>query len=334
MGKIDFGSSGRDQDRTYYLHQPTIMSSRSRNTQRGQRTNTRAPRRNEKTVLCKFFDRDGKCPYGNRCTFAHGKAQISASARKPKTPCWYFNSGGCSKSAEQCSFDHVLAPNMRKPLHLQHPCPFYHYRTPLECRRGEKCGGDHFYELTADEWNHHFPEAKFPGVGYFEFTKEPEPEIEPEREPEQQFVADAFPVLGTTPPAPRPVVGAWGKSLTFNDNEEDIVDNTPRRPKETKSTKVRNPYSQGSCWADWEVSEEEYWDDNQDDDEEDLAAAPAPKIDYSNPNRWQQYSGQGDWRTGDGDHFSHPQATGKMPAMDGELKQLVTTALKELLDSQ
>lgn len=125
------------------------------------------PKENAKTSLCKAFATTGDCKFGDKCTFAHGSAELR---RKPRSkidkPCWWFNRGGCSKSADDCVYQHVILSDIRKPIHLQHPCVWMHVRTPGHCRRGSECGGDHDYELTADEWKHHFPTFAYQGVGY------------------------------------------------------------------------------------------------------------------------------------------------------------------------
>lgn len=84
--------------------------------------------------------------------------------KRNTTPCWYFNQpGGCTKSAEQCIFNHVI-DNVRKPLHIQHPCTSYHILGV--CENLGMCRGDHNYELTEKEWLHHYPTLTFPGIGY------------------------------------------------------------------------------------------------------------------------------------------------------------------------
>jgi len=111
---------------------------------------------NAKTALCKTFMNTGACPYGDKCTFAHGVEDLQKVAHV----CWWYNNGGCSKSAEDCKYRHEEHNDMRKPLHLQHPCVWMHVKTPGQCRN-KKCGGDHDYELTTDEWKHHFPQHPY-----------------------------------------------------------------------------------------------------------------------------------------------------------------------------
>lgn len=181
----------------------------------------KAPRGNEKTVMCSHWERHGNCPWGNKCNFAHGKEELrSVAPAKLEEPCWYHNRGGCSKSAEECRYQHVDAPNMRKPLHLQHPCPYYHRITPQQCRRGSECGGDHDYELTAGEWKHHFPNWDYPGEGYLAPKTVTQKAPSPKKVP--LTASDEFPVLGSDSPKPQPktvVGGAWGKPLTFKEPE-------------------------------------------------------------------------------------------------------------------
>lgn len=109
--------------------------------------------------MCRNFLSPQGCKYGAKCTFAHSQQEI----KRPKMgPCWYFNHGGCTKSASACTFNHVIDKNMRKPLNLQHPCIYYHLRTPGVCTKQETCKGDHDYVLNDDEWNHHFPNDQRP----------------------------------------------------------------------------------------------------------------------------------------------------------------------------
>ncbi len=137
---------------------------------------------NAKTVMCRNF-LNGGCKYGNKCTFAHSQAEITRrpnhsgfsgsvgprsygpQGRGPqgRGPCWYFNHGGCTKSADACSYNHIIDPTMKKPLHLQHPCLYFHLRTPGKCTKiNTGCHGDHDYVLTEDEWFHHFPNDRRP----------------------------------------------------------------------------------------------------------------------------------------------------------------------------
>lgn len=117
-----------------------------------------------KTKLCVNYSRDGSCRYGAKCAFAHGEAELVVRPRKV-VPCWFHNNGGCTKTDDQCRFDHVIA-TVRKPLFLQRPCRWYHYETPRQCRAGDHCKWDHSYELTEKEWRHHFEGLRYPGRGY------------------------------------------------------------------------------------------------------------------------------------------------------------------------
>lgn len=75
-------------------------------------------------------------------------------------PCWYHNNEGCTKSADECIYQHVHAPGMRKPLHLQHPCYNFHVRNNGVCNT-RNCQGDHHYKLTQVEWAYHFPHIPY-----------------------------------------------------------------------------------------------------------------------------------------------------------------------------
>jgi hypothetical protein len=281
---------------------------------------------------------------------------------KQKTPCWYFNQGGCSKSAEECTFEHIVDRNMRKPLHLQHPCPFYHHRTPLQCRRGNQCGGDHFYELTADEWKHHFAEIPFPGEGYFDAYKQ---ELQRERsrpKPKKEFVADEgdFPVLEGQQPAPKAVVSAWSKPMSF----KEVLEQASSPPPVKKSTPVAKraekrpaklsakPYDPNRDWADYTDSEEEEqlseYENYSESEEEDYDSKPVrPQWGTGEwkSNKWEtsEWETNSKWGAFTESHLkeqvdqlqskvSGMLHDGKLPAVDGEMKGLVTTALKQLLE--
>jgi len=73
-----------------------------------KRHRAKQPTANAKTVLCKSFISNGDCRYGEKCTFAHGPEEL-------QRVCWFFNNGGCSKSADECSRRHVVMKNVRKP---------------------------------------------------------------------------------------------------------------------------------------------------------------------------------------------------------------------------
>ncbi len=343
-----------------------------------------APGTNAKTVLCRAYQQNGHCPYGTRCNYAHGTKELALrKARKFDTPCWYFNHGGCTKSAEECVYQHVIDENMRKPINLQHPCPFFHHRTPLRCRHRE-CRGDHQYELTAAEWKHHFPELVFPGVGYL--TPKPEPVGK------VQLAAETFPILDTDRPKPQSLVGAWGRPLTVKPEEPQ-----EETPAAAPGMLVLNedPVSWGTprlrlceggpSWAD-DIEDEEknpadWWskepeptaeddnkdqetapkptaeDDNKDqetapeptaeDDNKDQETAPAPEPTAEDDNKDQESTAEDDQETASSEELRNQVVkleaevaqlkkllssdASKMPQMDSELKSLVTTVLKSLL---
>ena len=195
-------------------------------------TSNKPARNNKKTVLCKFFVQKGECPYADRCTYAHGPQELVKPApRSINSPCWYFNHGGCTKAAEKCLYNHVIDPNMRKPIHLQHPCPFFHHKTPGQCKSEKKCSGDHFYELAKDEWVHHFPDIPYPGVGY--------------TNRKNVSVTEEFPVLSKTQPPPKTIIGgAWIRPLEIKEPSVALQERVPRKP------------ASGS-WADYSSEEED-----------------------------------------------------------------------------
>ena len=108
---------------------------------------------NYKTVMCRNWQK-GACRFGKKCRYAHGEEELRK--RKIDEPCWWHNTIGCTKSAEECVYNHVKAPGLRKPLHLQRPCLFHH---KLGGCSKKGCKQDHF-DLTDDEWDHHWPTSK------------------------------------------------------------------------------------------------------------------------------------------------------------------------------
>ena len=107
-----------------------------------------------KTMMCRNFLAGG-CKYGAKCNFAHNQSELQRS------PCWYFNHGGCAKKADECIYSHIVDKTMRKPIHLQRPCIFFHLKTPGQCKKSD-CKNDHDYVLSESEWNHHYPQDKRP----------------------------------------------------------------------------------------------------------------------------------------------------------------------------
>nr|QBK87119.1 MAG: hypothetical protein LCMAC201_00210 [Marseillevirus LCMAC201] len=106
---------------------------------------------------------------------------------------------------------------MRKPIHLQHPCIYYHHN--LFCNREKICTFDH-YELTSDEWKHHFPKVVFPGVGYL--TRKPK---------DIQFKTEDFPVVGLGEEKPHPPRKPRGFPRNETTNTSGRTDDTPAQRK-------------------------------------------------------------------------------------------------------
>ena len=62
-----------------------------------------------KTELCKKFQSNGKCPYGYKCRFAHGKEELISKLQGvnyKKKPCKTFNEKGYCPYGSRCSFRH------------------------------------------------------------------------------------------------------------------------------------------------------------------------------------------------------------------------------------
>lgn len=65
-----------------------------------------------KTRLCDAFKKDGKCPYGNTCHYAHSESELR------KTPCLF--KGAC-KNKSTCKFDHsenIVLPVVKPAIRI------------------------------------------------------------------------------------------------------------------------------------------------------------------------------------------------------------------------
>lgn len=65
-----------------------------------------------KTELCRSFEETGTCRYGNKCQFAHGKAELRPVARHPKYKtevCKTFYTVGTCPYGKRCRFIHTSA---------------------------------------------------------------------------------------------------------------------------------------------------------------------------------------------------------------------------------
>ena len=62
-----------------------------------------------KTELCQKFADTGKCPYGSKCRFAHGKKELISKTQNSnykKKPCKTFTESGFCPYGSRCSFKH------------------------------------------------------------------------------------------------------------------------------------------------------------------------------------------------------------------------------------
>ncbi|ODQ53262.1 hypothetical protein SAICODRAFT_47281, partial [Saitoella complicata NRRL Y-17804] len=62
-----------------------------------------------KTELCKSWEVNGSCRYGNKCQFAHGQTQLKSVQRHPRyktEPCETFIMTGSCPYGDRCCFLH------------------------------------------------------------------------------------------------------------------------------------------------------------------------------------------------------------------------------------
>ena len=104
------------------------MSPEKKNTKKKSRKNkkkgNKAPFKGEakdfkkkyKTELCKFYEMDGKCPFGDKCAYAHGKENLrtkvtNTTAYRTKKCTQFFEKGYCPYG-NRCQFAHQLKTNI------------------------------------------------------------------------------------------------------------------------------------------------------------------------------------------------------------------------------
>ena len=84
-----------------------------------------------KTELCTKFQSTGKCPYGYKCRFAHGKEELlskSQGVNYKKKPCKTFNEKGYCPYGSRCSFRH----DERK-----FSCNYFYLKNIIFCHPGK-----------------------------------------------------------------------------------------------------------------------------------------------------------------------------------------------------
>ncbi|XP_018496673.1 protein TIS11 isoform X2 [Galendromus occidentalis] len=62
-----------------------------------------------KTEMCHYLSEQGRCPFGEHCTYAHSKDELRFIERHPKhktLPCRDFSTEGFCPFGERCSFIH------------------------------------------------------------------------------------------------------------------------------------------------------------------------------------------------------------------------------------
>ena len=68
-----------------------------------------------RTELCKFYEINGKCKYGDNCIFAHGKENLREKVLNKsgykKRPCINFFEFGYCMYGNRCQFSHSISKN-------------------------------------------------------------------------------------------------------------------------------------------------------------------------------------------------------------------------------
>ena len=121
----------RERKNSYYIENDSTgdeMSPEKKNAKKKLRKNkkkkNKAPFKGEakdfkikyKTELCKFFEIDGKCKYGDKCAYAHGKENLrskvtNTTAYRTKKCTQFFETGYCPYGS-RCQFAHQLKSNI------------------------------------------------------------------------------------------------------------------------------------------------------------------------------------------------------------------------------
>ena len=111
-----------------FSHKPSIKSNRSSSidiiddefTLSSNSSEERSNKGNDqqlkyRTELCKFYEINGKCKYGDNCIFAHGKENLREKVLNKsgykKRPCINFFEFGYCMYGNRCQFSHSLSKN-------------------------------------------------------------------------------------------------------------------------------------------------------------------------------------------------------------------------------
>lgn len=84
------------------------------------------PSNRYKTELCRSFQENGSCKYGNKCQFAHGEDELRCMYRHPKyktEACRTFYNFGYCPYGPRCHFIHETQDKMAAMLNQKEPCP-------------------------------------------------------------------------------------------------------------------------------------------------------------------------------------------------------------------
>ena len=106
-----------NQNNNYNSNKIQLNSQKKSNRREGQFKSTAADFKIKyKTELCKFYEINGICKYGDKCAYAHGKENLrskvtNSSAYRTRKCTQFFESGYCPYGS-RCQFAHQLSTNI------------------------------------------------------------------------------------------------------------------------------------------------------------------------------------------------------------------------------
>jgi butyrate response factor 1 len=94
------------------------VSSLTNNMQQQNNSSAASAANRYKTELCRSFQENGTCKYGDKCQFAHGHNELRSMMRHPKYKtelCKTFHASGYCPYGPRCHFVHDTSLDIQKP---------------------------------------------------------------------------------------------------------------------------------------------------------------------------------------------------------------------------